>query len=86
MIELGKVQPLMVVKKTDFGVYLGTEEEKVLLPAKYVDEDVEIGDSLTVFVYRDSKDRPIATTKEPLKAGRGKDAHGEGSHADRRVS
>ena len=66
MIELGKVQPLMVVKKTDFGVYLGTEEEKVLLPAKYVDEDVEIGDSLTVFVYRDSKDRLIATTKEPL--------------------
>lgn len=66
MIELGKVQPLMVVKKTDFGVYLGTEEEKVLLPTKYVDEDVEIGDSLTVFVYRDSKDRLIATTKEPF--------------------
>ena len=66
MIELGKVQPLMVVKKTDFGVYLGTEEERVLLPAKYVDEDVEIGDSLTVFVYRDSKDRLIATTREPL--------------------
>ncbi|MCM1307536.1 MAG: S1-like domain-containing RNA-binding protein [Butyrivibrio sp.] len=66
MIELGKVQPLMVVKRTDFGVYLGTEEERVLLPAKYVDGDVEIGDSLTVFVYRDSKDRLIATTKEPF--------------------
>lgn len=66
MIALGKVQPLMVVKKTDFGVYLGTEEERVLLPAKYVDDDVEIGDSLTVFVYRDSKDRLIATTGEPF--------------------
>lgn len=66
MIEIGKKQALMVVKKTEFGVYLGTEEEKVLLPAKYVDEDTEIGDSITVFVYRDSKDRLIATTNEPL--------------------
>ncbi len=65
MIELGKKQALMVVKKTDFGVYLGTEDDKVLLPAKYVDEDIETGDSVTVFVYRDSKDRIIATTKEP---------------------
>ena len=55
----------MVVKKTDFGVYLGTEDDKVLLPAKYVDDDIETGDSVTVFVYRDSKDRIIATTKEP---------------------
>lgn len=66
MIELGKKQALMVVKKTDFGVYLGTEEDKVLLPAKYVDEDIEIGDSISVFVYRDSSDRLIATTLEPL--------------------
>ena len=65
MIEIGKKQPLMVVKKTDFGVYLGTDTENVLLPAKYVDEDVEIGDPINVFVYRDSKDRLIATTKEP---------------------
>ena len=56
----------MVVNKTEFGVYLGNEQEKVLLPGKYVDEDVETGDSLTVFVYRDSKDRLIATTLEPL--------------------
>ena len=66
MIEIGKKQPLMVVNKTEFGVYLGNEQEKVLLPGKYVDEDVETGDSLTVFVYRDSKDRLIATTLEPL--------------------
>ena len=66
MIELGKKQPLMVVKKTDFGVYLGTEEEKVLLPAKYIDDSVETGDSIMVFVYRDSSDRLIATTNEPF--------------------
>lgn len=66
MIELGKTQCLNVVKKTDFGVYLGTQEDKVLLPGKMVPEDTEIGDALTVFVYRDSSDRLIATTKKPM--------------------
>ena len=65
MIELGKKQPLMVVNKTDFGVYVGNNDEKVLLPMKYVDSEVETGDVYTVFVYRDSKDRLIATTEEP---------------------
>ena len=65
MIEIGKKQPLMVVKKTDFGVYLGTDSENVLLPAKYVDDDIETGDPINVFIYRDSSDRLIATTKEP---------------------
>ena len=65
MIELGKTQCLNVVKKVDFGVYLGTEEDKVLLPAKMGPEDIEVGDALTVFVYRDSSDRLIATTKKP---------------------
>ncbi|MGN0374136.1 MAG: S1 RNA-binding domain-containing protein [Butyrivibrio sp.] len=66
MIELGKKQPLMVVNKTEFGVYLGNKDEKVLLPAKYADGELEPGDSVTVFVYRDSMDRLIATTLEPL--------------------
>ena len=66
MIELGKIQCLNVVKKTDFGVYLGKEDEKVRLPGKMVPEDIEIGDALTVFVYRDSDDRLIATTKKPF--------------------
>lgn len=65
MIELGKTQCLNVVKKVDFGVYLGTEEDKVLLPAKMVPDDIEVGDALTVFVYRDSSDRLIATIKKP---------------------
>lgn len=65
MIEIGKKQSLNVVKTTDFGVYLGTEEEKVLLPIKQVPEDIEIGDALEVFVYRDSSDRLIATTNTP---------------------
>lgn len=65
MIQLGEKQVLEIIKKVDFGVYLGNEEEKVLLPIKQLPEGKELGDSLEVFVYKDSKDRLIATTKEP---------------------
>lgn len=71
MIELGKTQELIIVKKVEFGVYLAdTSEgpdpaERVLLPGKEVAPDAKTGDSVTVFVYRDSKDRMIATTRQP---------------------
>lgn len=68
MIELGKKQELTVIKKTDFGIYLAEEAgapERVLLPQKQVPEGTETGSRLTVFVYRDSKDRLISTTHEP---------------------
>lgn len=66
MIELGKQQCLNVVKQTDIGVFLGTQENRILLPKKQVPQETEIGDALKVFVYRDSSDRLIATVKEPL--------------------
>lgn len=62
---LGKIQTLMVVKKVEFGVYLGTEKERVLLPKKQVSKDIEVGDPIEVFLYKDSSDRLIATTKHP---------------------
>ena len=68
MLELGKRQVLKIVKKTDFGVYLSdTEEaeERVLLPKKEVPQQSVIGDELDVFLYKDSKDRLIATTRQP---------------------
>ena len=68
MIELGKKQELTVIKRVEFGVYLGEQEgaeERVLLPKKQVPEGTEIGSKLTVFVYKDSKDRLISTTNEP---------------------
>ncbi len=68
MIELGEYQRLIIVKKTDFGVYLAEEmddEDKVLLPIKQVPKEADIGDTLKVFIYRDSDDRLIATTNIP---------------------
>jgi len=70
MIKLGEMQELEVAKKVDFGVYLKSSEDvkgedKVLLPLKQVPEDTNTGDKIKVFVYRDSNDRVIATTKRP---------------------
>ncbi|MBO5474169.1 MAG: S1 RNA-binding domain-containing protein [Lachnospiraceae bacterium] len=68
MIQLGEIQTLKIVKKTEFGVYLGdgiNADERVLLPGKQVPEGAGIGDKVEVFIYRDSKDRLIATTNRP---------------------
>lgn len=64
-MKLGEKQVLTVVKIVDFGVYLGSDEERVLLPKKQVPEGIEAGDPVEVFLYKDSSDRMIATTKEP---------------------
>ena len=65
MIEIGKKQKLTVVKEVEFGIYLGDEKEKVLLPGKQVPEGTRTGDELEVFIYRDSSDRLIATVNTP---------------------
>ena len=70
MIELGKKQTLTVVKTVDFGIYLAEDknadaENRVLLPKKQVPEGTKTGDTLDVFIYKDSQDRLIATTREP---------------------
>lgn len=72
MIRLGERQDLVIVKQVEFGVYLAPSEEKgeekVLLPQKQVPEGSGIGDIVNVFLYRDSRDRLIATVREPKLA------------------
>ncbi|MCD8098603.1 MAG: S1-like domain-containing RNA-binding protein [Lachnospiraceae bacterium] len=68
-MELGKIQSLEIVKEVEFGVYLAEPDapgEQVLLPKKQVPEGARVGDRLEVFLYKDSQDRLIATTAEPL--------------------
>lgn len=69
MFLLGEKQKLVIVKTVEFGVYLSSDknnkEEKVLLPKKQVPDNAKVGDSLDVFIYKDSKDRLIATVHEP---------------------
>ena len=71
MLKLGEKQTLEIMKKVEFGVYLKHSEdeageERVLLPIKQVPAGAGIGDCIEVFLYKDSKDRLIATTKTPL--------------------
>lgn len=68
MIELGRVEELMVVREKNFGIYLGQKKDDtaaVLLPKKQVPEGTKVGDRLRVFIYKDSEDRLIATTAMP---------------------
>lgn len=78
-MKLGMIQELEIVKTTENGVYLsdpaGTEHTghapedlsvpKVLLPKNQAPKNAQIGTKLTVFLYKDSEDRPIATTTIP---------------------
>lgn len=68
MIELGKTQKLTVRRIVDFGAYLGSgsDDVEVLLPSRYLPENAAVGDGIDVFVYKDSEDRPIATTEHPF--------------------
>ncbi|MEI7830094.1 MAG: S1-like domain-containing RNA-binding protein [Prolixibacteraceae bacterium] len=66
MILPGRYNTLKVVKFVDFGVYLdGAEMGEILLPARYVPEECEVGEDIEVFIYLDSEDRIIATTEKP---------------------
>ena len=66
--ELGCVSNLVILRFTDFGAYLGRDEydeESVLLPKKNVTSEMQVGDRVNAFIYRDSSDRVIATTDIP---------------------
>ncbi len=71
MIEIGKYNTLTILRDTKVGLFLGNPKEDpegthdVLLPNKYVPNDFEIGDEITVFIYLDHEERPVATTLEP---------------------
>jgi hypothetical protein len=66
MMNIGRMNTFSVVKLLDFGAYLdGGELGGILLPAREVPERCQAGDQLQAFLYNDSKDRLIATTKMP---------------------
>lgn len=67
MIKLGEYNTLTILRETEPGLYLGDDEDNVvLLPHKYKPEEYAIDDQLKVFVYLDNEERPIATTLEPF--------------------
>ena len=66
MVGIGKLCKLEVVRAVEFGFYLDAKNlGEVLLPLKYAPSDLVEGDSIEVFLYLDSEDRPVATTQKP---------------------
>lgn len=66
MIEVGQFNTLKVVKQVPFGLYFdGGSFGEILLPNKVVPKDTQLNDFIKAFIYYDSEDKIIATTKEP---------------------
>jgi predicted RNA-binding protein (virulence factor B family) len=54
MIESGKYQTLRIERNSEFGLYLADEEgNEVLLPNRYVTSELQIGNTIEIFVYND---------------------------------
>lgn len=64
-LKLGSSNRLTVARFTDHGAYLSGGPEDILLPHKYVSEQLKVGDEIDVFVYLDNEERLVATTETP---------------------
>lgn len=66
MIQLGKSNVLTIKRETAAGWYLSDDSRnEVLLPLSNVRTPLKAGNKLTVFIYKDSENRLIATTHIP---------------------
>ncbi|WP_298136943.1 S1-like domain-containing RNA-binding protein [Flavobacterium sp.] len=65
MMKIGQFNTLKIDRDTQVGLFLTNGKEDVLLPNKYVPKVFEIGEEITVFVYLDHEERPVATTLVP---------------------
>lgn len=67
MIKLGDWNELKIKRFTEHGAQLdGGSVGKILMPARYVQRNMRLGQMVTVFVYLDQSDRLVATTETPL--------------------
>lgn len=66
-MKIGEYNTLKIVRFTSVGAYLEDDQENdVLLPNKYLTDEMELDDDVNVFIYKDSEDRVVATTETPL--------------------
>lgn len=66
MFKIGDYNKLKIDRNTSVGFYLTDGEgNDVLLPNKYIKDEYNIGDDITVFLYKDYDQRWIATTLTP---------------------
>ncbi|HEU5364604.1 MAG TPA: S1-like domain-containing RNA-binding protein [Hanamia sp.] len=66
MVKMGDYNVMKVSKEKSMGVFLDDGDAGILLPKRFVPHGTKTGDELTVFLYHDGEDRPIATTQKPF--------------------
>ncbi|MBQ3362357.1 MAG: GntR family transcriptional regulator [Muribaculaceae bacterium] len=65
-MKIGEYNELSINRMVDFGAYLIDDDtHEVLLPKRYLTPEMKVGDTIRVFVYNDSENRPVATTEQP---------------------
>ncbi len=64
-IQIGRYNQLRVRRLTRSGATLTDGELDVLLAKRWVPEDLDVGDSIEVFVFTDAEGVPLATTQRP---------------------
>jgi hypothetical protein len=66
-MNIGEYNKLTINRFVDFGAYLiDNNDNEVLLPKRYLTGEEELDDTIEVFVYNDSENRPVATTERPF--------------------
>ncbi|MES2851077.1 MAG: S1-like domain-containing RNA-binding protein [Bacteroidota bacterium] len=65
MIKVGEYNNLKVLRQVEFGAYLDDGDKGILLPRRFMPEDLKDGDEIKVFIYHDGEERLIATTQKP---------------------
>ena len=65
-LKIGEINILTIDRDTTPGLFLRSlDGSDVLLPNQYVTPTMHVGDTIDVFVYTDSEDRPVASTVLP---------------------
>ena len=92
MFNLGTYQTLNVARITDFGYFLqnisSKTDDEVLLPTKLADRELQKGENVRVFIYKDGEERITATMQDPditlnsIAFLRVKDANNFGAYLD----
>ena len=64
-IEIGRINTLKIYKKSEYGLFLRSGDmSEILLPNAYVEKEMRVGESVKVFCYHDSQDRPVVMLDE----------------------
>lgn len=66
MIQIGEMNQLKVLRKSDLGYMLSDGKEDILLHFKEATKELEDNEEVMVFVYTDSKNRKTATMNTPF--------------------